>query len=118
MPMKKSVFGIVLFSVSFAIFLFHWKHQVIKMEEVLVDVMHAINEERRNIHVLEAEWGHLQDPSYLQKMAQKFLPGWKSVASTHIVRLESLAFKHNAISVPEEYIARLSIDLAEEINFD
>jgi hypothetical protein len=107
--MKTGVFGSIFISIALAIGLFHWKHKVIKMEDALAEIIRSIEEEKTNIHILTAEWGHLINPIYLQKMATKFLLGWSNVSPKQIVKLEAVGFRSKEVLMPDDsYLTQLT----------
>jgi hypothetical protein len=53
--------------------LFKTKYAVMALEHQHTQVKKNIQETREAIHVLRAEWAHLNDPSRLQTLAQKYL---------------------------------------------
>ena len=60
--------------------LLDWNNAIIfyneEMEEIeqkLAQAQHQIDRERENIHILRAEWSHLNEPKRLQKLAGKYL---------------------------------------------
>lgn len=53
--------------------LFKTKYAVMSLEQQHSQIKKNIQETREAIHVLRAEWAHLNDPSRLQVLAQKYL---------------------------------------------
>src|SRR5258707_10053971 len=53
--------------------LFKVKYAVIEVENQLEQIVQQIKREKENIHILKAEWSHLNEPQRLQKLAEKFL---------------------------------------------
>ncbi len=64
---------IVLLAASLSLTRFVVKYQVQDLEEELVGLNRAITEDRQAIHVLKAEWSHLNEPSRLKKLAERYL---------------------------------------------
>ncbi len=58
------VLGFVLFKV---------KYEVVEIEEKISHTLRQMKRERATIHILKAEWSHLNEPQRLQKLAEKFL---------------------------------------------
>lgn len=58
------VIGFVLFKV---------KYEVVEIEEKISQILRQMKRERETIHILKAEWSHLNEPQRLQKLAEKFL---------------------------------------------
>ncbi len=53
--------------------LFQLKYKVVSLEQRHQRVKKAIHENQEAIHVLRAEWAHLNDPGRLQRLSQKYL---------------------------------------------
>jgi cell division protein FtsL len=53
--------------------LFHIKYQVSKLEQDYHQTQKRIKETKETIHILKAEWSHLNDPKRLQELATKYL---------------------------------------------
>ncbi len=53
--------------------LFHVKYKVQALEEELFRLNAAILKEQQQIHVLEAEWSYLNQPSRLEELAARYL---------------------------------------------
>jgi len=64
---------ITLLAVSLSLTLFVFKYQVQDMEAELVQYNRTITEDRQAIHVLKAEWSHLNQPSRLRQLAERYL---------------------------------------------
>jgi cell division protein FtsL len=64
---------ITLLATSLGLTLFVVKYQVQDLENVLVDYNRKITEDRKAIHVLKAEWSHLNQPARLRQLAERYL---------------------------------------------
>ena len=53
--------------------LFKVKHEVLEIEQKLSITVQQISREKENIHILKAEWSHLNEPQRLKNLAEKFL---------------------------------------------
>ena len=58
------VVGIILFRIKYEVDSLDSKHRVIKR---------SIQDTKESIHVLKAEWAHLNDPSRIQTLSAKYL---------------------------------------------
>ena len=64
---------IVLLAVSLSLTLFTVKYQVQDMEDQLIGLNRSITDDRQAIHVLKAEWSHLNEPTRLKTLAERYL---------------------------------------------
>ena len=69
------------------------KNQVQTLENRLVSINKGIEDDIKTIHILQAEWSHLNSPSRLRKLAEKHI-------SLNPVRAEQII---NYSQVPFEY---------------
>jgi len=53
--------------------LFKVKYEVVEIEQKLAQAQLQILREKETLHILKAEWSHLNEPQRLQKLAQKYL---------------------------------------------
>lgn len=99
--MRRLTLWILGSSIVLATGLFQLKHQVVRMEDDLMRIIHDINEEKKHLHILEAEWGHLNNPVYLQKLVTKHLPGWHPLQPTQLMPLKGIPFRERPLSIPD-----------------
>jgi hypothetical protein len=74
---------ITLLASSLGLTLFVVKYQVQDLEGVLVEYNSKITEDREAIHVLKAEWSHLNQPARLRQLAKRYL-GMVDVQPTQV----------------------------------
>lgn len=65
--------------------LFEVKYKVVDIEQQLSQTLALIEQEKENLHMLRAEWSHLNDPKRLQALAQQL--GIYPVQTTQIIAL-------------------------------
>jgi len=53
--------------------LFKVKYEVVEIEQKLAQTEQQIAREKETLHILKAEWSHLNEPQRLQKLAEKYL---------------------------------------------
>lgn len=53
--------------------LFKVKYEVVEIEQKLAQTQQQIVREKETIHILKAEWSHLNEPQRLKKLAEKYL---------------------------------------------
>lgn len=80
-----------------AVATFSVKYQVQALDEELQALNHQIENDRRAIHVLEAEWSHLNDPRRLRSLARSYL-GLEPVTAENLTGFQDLPDKLEAAS--------------------
>jgi len=63
----------LLMAGGISVVLFSVKYQVQDLEEKRISLINDIMDEKRSIHVLNAEWSYLNDPSRLGDMSERYL---------------------------------------------
>ena len=71
MQQSTSIFFILALLGGFV--LFKVKYEVVEIEQKLAQTEQQIAREEETIHILKAEWSHLNEPQRLQKLAEKYL---------------------------------------------
>jgi cell division protein FtsL len=71
MPRSTSIFFLLTLLGGFI--LFKVKYEVVEIEQKLAQTEQQIACEKATIHILKAEWSHLNEPQRLQKLAEKYL---------------------------------------------
>ncbi|MCW9033946.1 MAG: hypothetical protein OQJ97_06970 [Rhodospirillales bacterium] len=71
--MRQTTIILVLLAVALTFTLFKVKYGVQHLEEELSSLNRAIHAHQESIHVLQAEWSHLNEPERLRKLAAKHL---------------------------------------------
>lgn len=74
---------IILLAASLTLTLFMVKYQVQDLEEELAGLNRSITEDRQAIHVLKAEWSHLNEPKRLKILAERYL-GLRAIESEQV----------------------------------
>jgi cell division protein FtsL len=75
-----------------AVGVFVLKHEVQKLEQELGQLHRQILTDQEALHVLKAEWSHLNQPERLKELAQRHL-GLEALAPGQIVRFEDLPYR-------------------------
>jgi cell division protein FtsL len=70
---RRSTFFATTLAASIGVALFVVKYQVQDLEDQLTMIDHKIVSERQTIHVLKAEWSHLNEPERLRRLATSHL---------------------------------------------
>lgn len=76
--------------------LFVVKHEVQKLEEELGRINRATLTDQEAVHVLKAEWSYLNEPSRLQRLAEKHLH-LKPLTAQRMVDLDSLPWEREPV---------------------
>lgn len=71
--MQRSTIFFFFLSICVGFILFKVKYEVVAVEQQLALIQKQIKREKDTIHILKAEWSHLNEPQRLQKLAEKFL---------------------------------------------
>jgi len=69
----KTTLLFLLLAGAISVALFSVKYQVQDLEQELVGLNRSIIDERKSIHVLKAEWSHLNNPERLKGLARRHL---------------------------------------------
>lgn len=69
------------------------KNQVHELETELSRINRDIQKDVKSIHVLKAEWSHLNNPARLRKLAQKHI-SLNKVRSEQIINYSALPFQY------------------------
>jgi len=70
---RRTTFLSATLAISMGVALFVVKYQVQDLEDQLTAIDHQIVAERQTIHVLKAEWSHLNEPGRLRRLAVRYL---------------------------------------------
>ncbi|NQU59351.1 MAG: hypothetical protein HQ513_19135 [Rhodospirillales bacterium] len=85
--MRHTTLLFLLLAGALSVVLFSVKYQVQDLEQEMVDLNGSIIDERQSIHVLQAEWSHLNDPQRLSILAERYL-GMKPVDPARLVNFK------------------------------
>ena len=87
--MRPAAFVSLALAIGFGLALFALKHQVQDLEDELVTLNRTIFVDQEAIHVLKAEWSHLNDPWRLRSLARRHL-GMKPVTPDQLATISDL----------------------------
>lgn len=71
--MKHSTMFLILMAAAVSVALFVVKYRVQDLEAEFKDVNRQISASKEDIHVLQAEWSHLNQPQRLRQLAGQYL---------------------------------------------
>lgn len=112
--MRRLTLWILGSSIILATAIFQLKHSVVQMEDQLTRTLHDIEEEKKHLHILEAEWGHLNNPAYLQKLVSAHLPNWQALHPSQILQFKHIPFRERPIAIPDSLFESIIKDGAAE----
>ena len=111
--MRRLSIFIGLFIIIIGITLFHVKYKVVGLEQELAFTNRKIIESQQSIHILKAEWEHLNNPARLQQLAQKHLH-LVPFNQTHYVVLSQIPFREDpVVSLVEKTLRNENIKSAK-----
>lgn len=71
--MQRSTGFLIFFALGISFVLFKVKYEVVETEKNISKTIADVHKEEENIHILKAEWSHLNEPNRLKKLALKYL---------------------------------------------
>lgn len=89
--------------------MFVMKNQVQTLESELNRINRSIQDDIKSIHVLKAEWSHLNSPSRLRQLAGKHI-FLNQVRPEQIINYSALPFNYQADSADRKLLARRNIN--------
>ena len=89
------------------------KNQVQGLEKQLVVINRSIQDDIKTIHVLKAEWSHLNNPARLRKLAAKHI-SLNPIQAEQIINLSALPFEYEADSSRRNLAQKNIADYAEQ----
>lgn len=92
--MKKFLINVMflLMAVFSGVALFSLKYQVKEKETELKRIHVNILKTKRDLHMLEAEWAHLNDPKRLKAIVTN-QTDWKVIKSEQLIKVDDLPIK-------------------------
>lgn len=87
---RQTTLAALLVAAALSLGLFSLKYQVQELEAELTGIERGIVSEERAIHVLRAEWAHLNEPGRLRQLAEKHL-GMGPISARQLSRFDGLA---------------------------
>ena len=89
--MKRATILWMLLAITAGFGLFLLKYEVKSMEKLLTKINHSTLENLQALHVMKAEWGHLNRPSRLEDLGTRLLK-FETVKPTEYVLIRDLPF--------------------------
>jgi hypothetical protein len=119
--MRRPTLLFILITAGVGLGLFQLKYQVMNLEKDHSRIRKNIRETNEAIHVLKAEWAHLNDPKRLQNLCERYLPV-TSIKGSQLVSLEYVTQGENDGSrnydrgAMDQLVADLISDTTNAIN--
>lgn len=88
---------------------FVMKNRVQDLEKELSRINGTISEDVRTIHILKAEWSHLNNPERLRGLAQKHIE-LNPVKAEQIINYAALPFEYEATDDSRRMLARQNLN--------
>ena len=95
--------------------MFVMKNQVQNLENELASINRNIEEDVKTIHILKAEWSHLNNPSRLRALATKHV-SLNQVKAEQIINYSALPFDYEQGESGRRLLARKNISNQAERN--
>lgn len=84
------------------------KNQVQNLEEELVDINKNIQDDIKTIHILKAEWSHLNSPKRLRVLAEKHI-ALNPVKAEQIINYSQVPFEYENSESGKRLLAQRNI---------
>jgi len=88
---------------------FVMKNRVQDLEKELRRINHTINEDMQTIHILKAEWSHLNNPERLRSLAQKHI-ALNPIKAEQIINYSALPFEYESSDAGRKMLARQNLN--------
>ena len=95
--------------------MFVMKNKVKKIKKELAQINRNIQDDVKTIHVLNAEWSHLNNPSRLRQLASKHI-SLNPVQAEQIINYSALPFDYESDGNQRRMIAQRNISKQAEQN--
>ena len=89
--LRRPTFWFATLAIGVAMVLFRVKYEVNALEQHNVRLKKEIQSNKGAIHILKAEWTHLNDPKRLQNFSQKYLTELKPIKSSQLITFQDMA---------------------------
>ena len=85
------------------------KNQTEDLEKELYRINNVISEDARTIHILKAEWSHLNNPERLRSLAQKHIE-LNPVKAEQLINYAALPFDYEVTGDNRKMLARQNLN--------
>lgn len=105
--MRLSNLALLILTCALGFGVFHIKYEVLAAQSKKKELEASIKKSSENIHILKAEWSHLNNPARLEKLSTLHL-GMQPVKPAQIIKLN--AFLPESDATPSKKIGTTSLE--------
>lgn len=114
---RGATFGGLVVGSLLAVFVFAIKYEVQDLEAEFSALNRGIERERQSIHVLLAEWSHLNEPARIRKLARKHL-GLEGMSVSQVGDLSQIPMRTDPVQEPPDRLAVIQAAVQELVAND
>ncbi len=114
---RSATFGGLVVGGLLAVFVFAVKYEVQDLEAEFSALNRGIEHERQSIHVLLAEWSHLNEPARIRKLARKHL-GLEGMSVSQMGDLSQIPMRVDPVQEPTGRLAAIQAAVRELVASD
>jgi len=114
---RSATFGGVVIGGLLAVFVFAVKYEVQDLEAEFGALNRGIEQEHQSIHVLLAEWSHLNEPARIRKLARKHL-GLEGLSVRQMGGLRQIPMRTEPVQEPSARLAAIQAAVREVVAND
>ena len=93
-------------------FVFAVKYEVQDLEADYTEINRSIERERQSIHVLLAEWSHLNEPARIRELAREHL-GLEGLTVGQVGDMSQLPMRADPLQLPPDRLATIQAVIQE-----
>lgn len=104
--MRSATFGGLVVGSLLAVFVFAVKYEVQDLETDYTTLNRSIERERQSIHVLLAEWSHLNEPARIRDLAREHL-GLEGMSAGQVGEISQIPMRTEPVQEPPDRLATI-----------
>ncbi len=109
---RSATFGGLVVGGLMAVFVFAVKYEVQDLETDFNALNRSIERERQAIHVLLAEWSHLNEPARIRDLARQHL-GLDGLTAGQVGEISQIPMRANPVQEPPDRLAAIQAAVQE-----
>ena len=109
---RGATFGGLVVGSLLAVFVFAVKYEVQDLETDYSELNRSIERERQSIHVLLAEWSHLNEPARIRELARKHL-GLEGLTVGQVGDVSQIPMRTDPVQEPPDRLATIQAVIHE-----